>query len=195
MKTIINKMIAYQLENGNMHESEKDIYIYAYTVLIEECINVAIAILVGFIFKELKLVICFLCAYIPLRRLSGGYHAEDWKTCSIVSTVLIIVICMIFNMDVQISIYTKFIILIFFQLCIVYLTPVDSINKRLSKNEKKEYHKKVYKILLFQIIILIFAILTHIRYLYMGIYYSHIVLSSMLIIGFYKNYRVRRKSN
>ena len=81
-------MVAYQIENGNMYESEKDIYIYAYTVLIEECINIAIAFLVGFIFKELKLVICFLCAYIPLRRFSGGYHAEDWKTCSIVSTVL-----------------------------------------------------------------------------------------------------------
>lgn len=52
MKTIINKIIAYQLENRNMHESEKDIYIYAYTVLIEECVNIAIAILVGFILKS-----------------------------------------------------------------------------------------------------------------------------------------------
>lgn len=45
MKTIINKMVAYQIENGNMYESEKDIYIYAYTVLIEECINIAIVLL------------------------------------------------------------------------------------------------------------------------------------------------------
>ena len=194
MKTIINKMVAYQIENGNMYESEKDIYIYAYTVLIEECINIAIAFLVGFIFKELKLVICFLCAYIPLRRFSGGYHAEDWKTCSIVSTVLIILVCGIFNTDIKIYVYTKFIILIFFQLAIVSLSPVDSINKKLSENEKKEYHKVVNKILLFQIVILICAIFFHIRYLYMGIYYSHIVLSSMLIIGFYKNYKVRKKS-
>lgn len=104
MKTIINKIVAYQIKNRTMHESEKEIYIYAYTVLIEECINIAIAFLVGVIFKELKLVICFLCAYIPLRRFSGGYHAEHWKTCSIVSTVLIIFVCAIFKTDVQISI-------------------------------------------------------------------------------------------
>ncbi len=194
MKVLINRILEYQIKNRSILEHEKDIYIYAYTILVEECINIAIAIVIGLFFRQLNLVVCFLCAYIPLRQFSGGYHAEHWKTCRAISTLIIVFLCIFFYMNIKNSMYDNtYIILIFSQLCIFILSPVDSVNKRLNDREKMEYHKITMRILIVQILILIFGIWTKMRFLYIGIIYSHIVLSLMLIIGLYKNCEVRRK--
>lgn len=188
MKILTKKSLDYQIRNKYIKEQERELYEYAYTILFEEFINIVIAFAIGLFLGQLNVVICFLCSYIPLRRFSGGYHAENGIKCGIVSTLLIVVLCILNDLNIIESIESSvYIFLIICQICIFILSPIDSVNKPLSYDQKQKYHKNSVIILLFQILILNFAICMNIRFLYMGISYSHIVLFFMLIVGKYKN--------
>ena len=188
MKILTKKSLDYQIRNKYIKEQERELYEYAYTILFEEFINIVVAFAIALFFGQLNVVICFLCSYIPLRRFSGGYHADNGITCGIVSTLLIVVLCILNDLNIIESIESSvYIFLIICQICIFILSPIDSVNKPLSYDQKQKYHKNSVIILLFQILILNFAICMNIRFLYMGISYSHIVLFFMLIVGKYKN--------
>lgn len=188
MKILTKKSLDYQIRNKYIKEQERELYEYAYTILFEEFINIVVAFAIALFFGQLNVVICFLCSYIPLRRFSGGYHAENGIKCGIVSTLLIVVLCILNDLNIIESIESSvYIFLIICQICIFILSPIDSVNKPLSYDQKQKYHKNSVIILLFQILILNFAICMNIRFLYMGISYSHIVLFFMLIVGKYKN--------
>lgn len=191
MKEFINILLDYQIKNNCIEKSEKEVYEYAYTVLIEECSNVVVAFIIGLIFGNVMLVLGFLCSYIPLRRFAGGYHADNGITCGIVSAILIIILCFlskenIWNLNlIQTS---KNFILIISQICIFVLAPIDTENKKLNEYEKKKYHMIVAKMLLAQMFAAIIISLLEISYLLEGIIYSHIVLNCMLFVGIYKNH-------
>lgn len=188
MKILTEKSLDYQIRNKYIKEQERELYEYAYTILFEEFINIVIAFAIGLFLGQLNVVICFLCSYIPLRRFSGGYHAENGIKCGIVSTLLIVVLCILNDLNIIEAIKSSgYILLAICQICIFILSPIDSVNKPLSYDQKQKYHKNSVIILLFQILILNFAICMNIRFLYMGISYSHIVLFFMLIVGKYKN--------
>lgn len=80
MKTVnklIDGFIDLQKSLGIIGENEKDTYIYAYTILFEQVLNIFIAIVIGSMMGALGFVGVFLLFYIPLRILGGGYHADS----------------------------------------------------------------------------------------------------------------------
>lgn len=194
MKSLINEILDYQIKNNCMKKSEKTTYEYAYTILIEECINIAIAFIIAIVFRNTMLVFCFLCSYIPLRRFAGGYHADDGFLCGIVSAILIIILCLLSKSGVDNLIQnSKYIILIICQVCIFTLAPVDTANKRLDEYEKQKNRKIVAKILIVQMLSVFVGAVWNSDCLLGGIIYSHIVLNCMLLIGIYKNYIHRQE--
>ena len=189
MNLLISKILGYQIRRKYIEEREKEIYEYAYMIFGEACINLLVAIMIGCFFGELKLVGCFLCSYIFLRRYSGGYHADKGYICGIVSAVLIILLCVLYKMSIDIYIprvgYFFFFII---QLSICRLAPVDSKNKRLNESAKQKYRKIAIFFLVLQMAVIFLGISLKIRYMYWGISYSHVVLCFMMFIGTLKNY-------
>ncbi len=196
MKSLINKILDYQIKNNCIKKSEKTTYEYAYTILIEECINIVIAFTIAIAFGNTMLVFFFLCSYIPLRRFAGGYHADDGFICGIVSSILIIILCLLSKLGVDNLIQKgKYMILIICQVCIFTLAPVDTANKRLDEYERQKNRKIVAKILIVQMISVFVGAIGNSDFLLGGIIYSHIVLNCMLLIGIYKNYIHRQEGN
>lgn len=184
---MVNKLLEYQIRNKCIYEHEKDLYVYAYTILFEECINIVIAFLFGIFFRNVSLIFFFLCSYISLRRYAGGYHADSSLRCGSVSSLLILGLCFIEKTGILKFIQNTSVILLVAHIFILTLTPVDSYNKRLNDFERKKYHKTTVIILLIQVIILHFGIYLNKDFLIGGITYSHIVLMFMLLIGICKN--------
>lgn len=194
MKTLINRLLDYQIKNNCIEKSEKAVYEYAYTILIEECINIVVAFIIGILFGNVMLVLGFLCSYIPLRRFAGGYHADNGIACGIVSAILIIILCFLSKVniwDLSLVQKNKYIILTISQICVFILAPIDTENKKLNEYEKKKYHMIVAKILIAQMFVANIITLLNINYLFGGIIYSHIVLNCMLFMGIYKNHILR----
>lgn len=189
MDSLISKILEYQIRRKYIEEREKGIYEYAYMIFGETCINLLVAIMIGYFFGELKLVGCFLCSYILLRRYSGGYHADKGYICGLVSAVLILLLCILYKMSIEIYIPGGgYFFLIIAQLSICRLSPVDSKNKRLNESAKQKYRKISFFFLVLQMAIIFLGISFKIRYMYWGISYSHVVLCFMMFIGTLKNY-------
>ena len=191
MNSLVSKVLEYQIKSKYICEQEKDIYQYAYLIFFEECINLLVAIIIGCFFGEIQLVVCFLCSYIPLRRYSGGYHADKGYLCGIVSAILIIFLCMLNKMNINMFVFQAgYIFLLILQISICGLAPVDSKNKRLSKTEKRKYRKITTILLVLQIMLMLFGLLLKVECIYWGIIYSHIVLCFMMFVGICKNHYI-----
>lgn len=52
-------------------------------------------LLLAILFHEYILLVVYLISYIPLRAYSGGHHATSYGICTIVSTVILIVVCLL----------------------------------------------------------------------------------------------------
>lgn len=194
MNKFIKILLNYQFNNGLLPIQKKGEYNYAYTILFEECINLALAIAIGNIFDNTFLIIIFLCAYIPFRIFAGGFHAENGIRCGCVSIIILITLVFLYSIETSNKVILfKFLMLILSQIGIFFLAPVDSENKRLSNQEKKNNGKFARKILVIQICAIVGGIIIENRQVYFGISYAHIVLNGMLIIGHCKNYRLSKK--
>lgn len=105
MKTVnklIDGFIDLQKSLGIIGENEKDTYIYAYTILFEQVLNIFIAIVIGSMMGALGFVGVFLLFYIPLRILGGGYHADSGSKCCIFSAITIFLICILSKTEISI---------------------------------------------------------------------------------------------
>lgn len=76
MKHLAEKIVIYQINQGIITNDEKENYIYAYFILMEQTINIFIAFSIGIITGNVIYVISFLISYIWLRTFGGGYHAR-----------------------------------------------------------------------------------------------------------------------
>ena len=90
---MIDKIVDYQIKEKYIQEKEKNIYRYAYTVFIEECINIIISFFIGIFFRKLLFTICYLFSYISLRKFAGGYHSKSKWNCRVISLFLIVFSC------------------------------------------------------------------------------------------------------
>lgn len=88
---IVNEQIAKECLNAD----ERNKYIYAYEVLVNQVINIAIAVILALMLHEPKAVLLFLCIYIPLRKYAGGFHAKNNERCIVYSTLIIVLVMLL----------------------------------------------------------------------------------------------------
>lgn len=146
----------FLIKNNVIKADEKEMYKYCISGFLEMSFNVIITIIIGVLKHKFVETIIFLCLIIPLRRLSGGYHAEKSSTCFILSIFIYI---LTIEASDAINIKTNFIVIIFVLVSILIgiFTPVDSIHKKINKNERRKLKKHYY---LFNIFLaLLFSIL------------------------------------
>lgn len=194
MKTLIDKFIDYQIENRLISDEERDTYKYAYIILVEEVLNILIATIIGVYFELFFLVLIFLLSYIPLRRYAGGFHAENGGSCCGISGLIILLICLWFQiMNMPIICFVESSILPIAHFVIFVFAPIDSSNKRLSELEREEYRWKTWIVLSIQILVLVMSWVFEDIRLFYGIGSAHIVLSGMILTGIYKDKRIKNR--
>lgn len=109
---------------------------------IERCkmiiISITITLLLGCFFGILYQSIIFLLAFSILRRYAGGYHADTQLRCYVIS--LIIVILSFFCIKhIYFNNIISFLNLSLSLVIILFLSPIDSENRRLDEKEKQKY--------------------------------------------------------
>ncbi|AYD22919.1 accessory gene regulator B family protein [Clostridioides difficile] len=144
------------LVNNEIVESEDfEIYRYGFETLIYFIVNILVALFIGIIFDRFIHTVIFLSCYCTLRQFTGGYHARNYKECTLTFAVIyLITIFSANNIDINKYRYLLVLLMIISILTIYKLAPLEHRNKPLSESEKKHYRKTVQKIL-FVIICLI----------------------------------------
>lgn len=153
---LVNKMIDFNI----IKENDRALYLYG---LKEGCIcfqNILITVVFSAVFGNFLKTIIFLGAYVPLRSYAGGYHATSTKRCLVYSLGLILILEFYFSYRVMLrGKYLIFALIIAIYIIYKY-SPLQSVNKPLSSNEKYHYAVIVKKILFVECgLIMIFSIL------------------------------------
>lgn len=156
IQKIVDALINKQLKNYEMTNEEEKIYRYGYILLCEVILNLIIAVLIGILFSKTKEVMFFLCIYIPLRSFCGGWHADEVWKCTVVSNVILLLL--IYSIENVVNYFSIRVMLVIFFLnmfFILFKAPVETKMKKISKNEKQIYKRKIVLILVLHTIIMI----------------------------------------
>lgn len=180
-------IVDWQIQRNYLSNEERDLYEYAYEVLINQIINIIVAILIAVLMHALVPVFVFLVCYIPLRSYCGGYHAKTNIGCTCISALVIYFMCLLEKaFAVKIENFWFIIGFLSAGLIIFILAPVQDNNKPLDFAEWIHYRKKSRLIWLIEFIFgSILGIWFH--NITFVIVLCQITLSIMLCIGLIKN--------
>ena len=97
---IIEAVVLKGIESGRFSKDEESVYRYGYELLIT---NVVLAICIAIIVileQKMKEVLIFLIVFIPLRSYGGGYHTSTAKRCIALSSIVIVIFCMLISEEI-----------------------------------------------------------------------------------------------
>lgn len=87
MEKIGSKIIEFFASNDLIKNEDKEIYKYAFNIILSSLIHIATVMILGLCFNLLIESLTFYCAYIVIRKFAGGYHAKTPTRCYIVSII------------------------------------------------------------------------------------------------------------
>lgn len=189
---ITNKL----LNNGSISDEEKDLYIYAFFMLLSSIMYFILSGIIGLIFGCLFESIIFFIAFQLIRKYAGGYHASTETRCEILSTLSILLCALIIrilkehNFNLELLCITGFSIVVIVALC-----PLDTPEKPLSVNEFKYFRKISWIILLVLVVIIIISYCFRLNNILVPCCISLLLESVLLIAGKIKRYYGQQANN
>ena len=138
---LAGRIVAWQMKKGILKKEDQALYQYAYELLLNQGINIAAAILIAVLFRMPWVVLTFLAAYIPLRSYAGGYHANTNWGCTVVSALMLCLVCIVVQFAALYSAYGWCILFAVSGIFIFLLSPVEDFNKPLSEEEVIHYRR------------------------------------------------------
>lgn len=146
LEKLANYIADKLIKKNAIDPKKKDIYVYGLELLISFLFSTSLVILIGLMIGKLIPTIVFLTVYILLRSYSGGYHANSYWLCTIVTlSVYISVILLATYLTVN---SIAFIVLFLIGVVILYVfAPIENVNKEIRPKDALRY--KYISILLF----------------------------------------------
>ena len=183
-----NTITVYLLNKNAITWKDKELYDYGIFMIISYIVFLIISILFGLVFHIPFSSIIFYVVFCLLRNFAGGIHARSEIKCNILTTISLFLSILTIKLFIEHNL-----ILVAFGLEIISLIslsliqPVESSKKKITKQEKIFYHKKLVLMAIILIIIsIIFAIL-NIYNIAMSISMSIVLANILLIIGAVKH--------
>ena len=178
----------------HLNNSDQDIYSYGMFMFLSFAIFGVIAFVFGIIFDCVIESFFFYIFFQLLRKYCGGYHADTSGRCEFMTTIIIIIcIASIKAVEYLKSENILFLISLLFFAIVYILSPIDTKENPLSKEEKKEF-QKISRIIIWVILSIIsVTFIAKFDLLFVPCCVSIILEGALLIAGKIKN--TKRKIN
>jgi len=183
----ITALITDKLINSNTIKSEdRDIYEFGIRHIFITILNITTVITIGLLTQSLKISICFILSFIPLRIFAGGFHFRTPLRCYIFSSCFVAAVLLAMRcFKVPLLIYC-------FLYCvasviILLFAPVEDYNKPLDKTENRVYKKRTIIIWIFESAAIAVLFFAKVYFAIKGIMVSTIILSVMIVLGMANN--------
>ncbi len=139
IRMAIKKMTDWLVANGAIDEEETDLYEYAIYSFVFLVAPFALTLIFGVCMGVTLQALVMVTPFVIIRKYSGGYHAGSLRICVICSCMLLLIFTSVLK-------YAKSALLIDFVslisgIIIMFLSPVDSENKKLALSDKNKYKK------------------------------------------------------
>ncbi|MFR3727245.1 accessory gene regulator ArgB-like protein [Lacrimispora sp.] len=190
IQRISKSIVSWQIKKNFLTDEQRSLYLYAYEVMLNQTVNVFIAVLIAVALKAPMPVFVFLISYIPLRSYCGGYHARTNGGCTIVSALLIVLVCLVESvLTGELAIILTPLGLVISGALIFLFAPAPDKNKPLDEVETNHYRVRSRAVWLIEAVIGMLLWYFGIRACVV-IAISHVILSLMLVYGVFKNRKV-----
>ena len=184
-EAVVQKIVHNQIEAGSIEESEKEVYLYGYQMLIEFCINIFVSVLIAFTFRAFVEVIIFTITFLLIRGYVGGYHAKTSLGCFCWSaSILIGSVVMVKIVGGQEWWQWLFLLESIAMPCVFKESPVPTANKPITDNERIHFKKMVKQIYILELAVELLLLLLGLREYALSILAVHVVLFIMVIAEF-----------
>lgn len=161
---------------------DKEIYQYGLQQALVTLINIGSTLLLGFIFDCVFVGVLFMLAYIPLRSYAGGAHAKTSLRCYFASLILMGAVFWVIRHFPYVRLVC-ILLTIINGMIVWYMVPVENLNKRLDEVEIFVFREKARRILIFEIIISLFANAFYMKLLGKCMTLVLCVMAIMLLVG------------
>ncbi len=170
-----------QMETKNMIEKEnRGYYEYVLVIMAERAIAVGTMLVISLIFRQLLPTAVFLVFFLSLRKRTGGYHADKFWQCyllTIITYIGVVQAASMLSKNPQIM----YILLLLAVLIVEVIGTVNHPNMDLDKDEMREIKKAARLLVLIEAgIVAIFAVLK-MNQLYVSYMSIAIILCSSLM--------------
>ena len=147
MEFAAKKIAAYIENNKGCSSEERVIYEYGIQTGLEMVICAFVATVIAVILEMFLQGVVFLVIFILLRSNAGGVHLKKFLSCFFCS-VFVQTGVLLLTKYIQLSIQISWCILLFGIALLFLISPVDHINRILTKEEKKYCRKKLVLIVI-----------------------------------------------
>lgn len=175
------------LTKGIISEDYFDIYVYGFELLISSILSTSIILLIGIILGKILQTIAFLITFSLLRSFTGGYHANSYCFCSVV-TLSIFGLVLLFSELVNINLFAYMVLAVVGFTLLFIFAPIENPNKKLTLIQKRKF--KIISLVVFIVFVLIGIFLKSFFEQISNVIF--IVLLADILLLFIKNRKERR---
>lgn len=138
----ICKLLAMQ---GIIQKEDLELYRYGIENGIIVVLNFLTSVVIGIITGRLGVVLVFLCFYVPLRTYGGGVHLKSKWLCYLLSNLILLIPIYTYDAGMKLLSKAGYVLLLLPAVIVIFvLCPVESVNKRLDKDERKYYRRATH---------------------------------------------------
>lgn len=172
-------MVRWLVESETVNREDKELYEYAVYSLFLTVTPIVLILIIGSLLGKTIQGLIIIFPFMFIRKFSGGIHAKKLRTCLLSSSVVLFLVVWLVdklnnNIFLSISVFSAAFSLICF-------SPIDSENRRLSVDERKEY--KITTISMTTIFVAIYGVLLYAEFRIYAICIAEgIILTAMLQI-------------
>lgn len=144
MEKFSSKFVEFFVSNNLIKNEDKEIYEYAFNIILSSLIHIATVMIIGLCFNLFIESLAFYFSFIAIRKFAGGYHAKTATRCYLFSSLINIIVLFLIKLFCYVSIYFLMILIVIEILCVIlisHIAPLDSDNNLLNGKEKKFYGK------------------------------------------------------
>lgn len=131
------------VKNKVIDEDDRDVYDYGVKLLISTLFSIAVILIASVILKKFLPTVLFLAGFIIMRLCSGGYHANHYFTCFIVTMLnyaAFLACIMLIPQDKLI--YAQWTGIILSLPIILIFAPIENVNNRFIGHDRMRYRKR-----------------------------------------------------
>ena len=156
IETLAKKMTRKFINHKIIKTEDREIYDYCFEAMIVILLSYSLLFILSIIFNEFISTLIFILSFSSFRKVCGGYHADNYLKCGLMSLASYLFLILIIK-KIRVIFEVSSITLIIGAIIIILLSPVPNDNKPFTENQKRRF-TFISKILA-TILILIFLIL------------------------------------
>lgn len=189
--SIALKLTDFFIRQSGEKREDEEILVYGAELLLSSVVNTILVLLIGILMRRPLETVLFLLFFCPIRKYTGGYHSSSYWMCSLVFSTYYIVLCA-FSATMPFGV--RVITMLLSTILILFLSPVEDVNKPLSERRKLKIMVKARIILVVDLVaFIILNALSLDERLLSYISFAFLTLVLLLIAGRIKNASLERK--